>query len=619
MARTGDRSATRAGLARPNPTGIEPFAGFPWAFWALAVVALCNLSYLYLWGLPMIKVVGFAVAAGCCVAVLAGAIKARSLAPGRPAALLLTALATYAAIGALSYGAEPVAHSSVGLPGLLLRSAFYFGLLSAAVLGSRLLIRRSGADFLLKGVLTVLTASCAIVVATPLLRHWWVVWPSRRAFRMSGAFVDPNEAGFVGCITVVAALALLQGPRHRKLALSGATLGVLAALASLSTTACIVLAATWLHHLGSTGLRPWAVVARWAPVAAALGLFVHTARDFKNTKSYIEYHVSPGPAMYCAQVPPSNPGLRRDCTVLQATAGVLVGGSEGRASLNWTDRHPLAHWRGVRMAGEPPRVVSLDLSDMGLSGQIPAELAGLDRLSVLRLNRNRLSGPIPPQLGALARLRFLNLGKNALTGRLPPELGTLPQLSVLIVDNNRLSGPGPWTLDNFEQLSRVRMSGNGWSGDHRFVDPPRTGDFARRASIWRIGARRFLESPFVGHGIGSMLSLSGAPNDRTGTPTSVHNMYLKLAGEAGIVPASFYVLFLLSLLRTRWSPPRSPASAAVVGGGLAMVLYSLAFDHLLHLGAYLFAAGVLAALATADRSPPRPPRSVPRPTRTAHS
>ena len=45
----------------------------------------------------------------------------------------------------------------------------------------------------------------------------------------------------------------------------------------------------------------------------------------------------------------------------------------------------------------------------------------------------------------------------------------------------------------------------------------------------------------------------------------------------------------------------------------------LAFDHLLQVGAYVFATGVLAALATADRSPPRPPISVPRPARTAQS
>lgn len=538
----------------------EPSAGSSWAYWAfwtLAVVVLANLPYLHLRGLPMVKVGGFAVATACCVVVLAGALRARALAPGRPGALLLAAVATYAVVGALSYvGPE--------LTRLLLRPAFYFGLLLAAVLGSRLLIRASGgADRLLTGVLAALAVSCAIVLATPVLRHWWVAWPSRLLFRMSGAFVDPNEAGLVGCLGVVVALALLQDPRRRRFALCGATLGVLAALASLSTTACVVLGATWLYHLGSSGLRPWRVFVRWVPVAAALALFVYAIRDVKNTKSYIEYDVSPGPAMYCPEVSASNPGLGRDCAILREAAGTLTGESAPRrGGLDWTDSRPLAHWRGVRIAGAPPRVVSLDLSDMGLGGRIPAELAGLDHLRLLDLSGNALTGPVP------------------------------------------------WTPENFEGLSR---------------DSARLGPLARRARLWRIGAGQFLESPFVGHGIGSMFSLPGAPHDRTGTPTSVHNTYLKLAGEAGIVPVSLYVLFLASLLRTHWALARCPARAAATGGGLAMVLYSMAFDHLLQLGAYVFAAGMFAALAasgeppprrtsaTAGRSPPGPPRSAPGP------
>lgn len=616
--------AAKAKRTPAGPGGLGPSAGSSWAFWTLAVVALANLPYLYLRGLPMVKVAGFAVAAACCVVVLAGALRARALAPGRPAVLLLAAVAAYAVLGALSY-------AGLELPRLLLRPAFYFGLLLAAVLGSRILIRNRGVDFLLKGVLAALAASCAIVVATPVLRHWWVVWPPRLLFRMSGAFGDPNEAGFVGCVAVVVALALLQSPRHRSFALWGATLGVLAALASLSTTACVVLAATWLYHLGSSGLRPWRIAVRWVPVAAALALFVHAVRDVKNTKSYIEYDVSPGPAMYCGEVPASNPGLRRDCTILQETAGALTGrAAADRVNLDWTDSRPLAHWRGVRIAGEPPRVVSLDLSDMGLNGRIPAELADLDGLSALRLQGNRLSGPIPPQLGALARLRLLDLSGNALTGRVPVELGSLSQLSTLLLSHNRLSGPGPWTLENFEMLSRVQMDGNDWSSSSPFPDAPRLGPLARRARFWRIGAQRFLESPFVGNGIGSMFSLSGAPTDPTGTPSSVHNTYLKLAGEAGIVPVLLYVLFLASLLRTHWALARCPARAAATGGGLAMVLYSMAFDHLLQVGAYVFTAGVLAALAasgepsassaaTADRSPPGPPRSAPGPAGSARS
>ena len=551
----------------------------------------------------MVKVGGLTLVAVACVVVLASAVKEGTIWPGRPAALLLASLATYAVVGGLSLASESPA--AADLPEHLLRPAAYFGLLLATVLGGRCLIRRRGVDFLLQGVLKALIASCAIVVATPLLRHWGAAWPSRLAFRMSGAFADPNEAGFAGCITVVVALALLKSSRRRNLALWGATLGVAAALASLSTTACIVLAAIWLHHLASSGLRPATVVLRWAPAATVLALLVYAVRDVRNTKSYIEYSVSPGPAAYCHELSTSNPGLRRDCTVLQEAAHVLTGeASEGRARLNWTDSRPLARWHGVRISGNPARVVSLDLSHMALSGRIPVELGRLDRLSALRLNRNLLSGPIPPELGALGRLRLLNLGKNTLTGSIPPELGALGELRVLSVHDNRLSGPGPWTLANFERLAEVRANGNDWSGGDRSVDLVQPGDLERRVRLWRLGVHRFLESPWYGAGLGGMYSLAGA-RDAPGTamPTSVHNTFLKLAGEAGIVPVALYVLFLLALARTHRVAPPSPRRAASVGGALALTLYSLAFGHLLQVGAYVFAAGVLAALAGSGNPP----------------
>lgn len=169
---------------------------------------------------------------------------------------------------------------------------------------------------------------------------------------------------------------------------------------------------------------------------------------------------------------------------------------------NWGTDAPLGTWYGVT-TDEQGRVIELDLSDNGLTGSIPPEIARLATLVVLDLSvtdttaasqadrgratrpgrgpdpnpalrldpglgpdparhpdprdgarlaaadagtgtppraREGLTGPIPPLLGALSRLRTLNLGGNSLTGRMPPELAHLGELQNLDLGRNELTG-----------------------------------------------------------------------------------------------------------------------------------------------------------------------------------
>ena len=153
-----------------------------------------------------------------------------------------------------------------------------------------------------------------------------------------------------------------------------------------------------------------------------------------------------------------------------------MGGSGWTHSENWGTDAPLGTWYGVT-TDERSRIIELDLSDNGLTGPVPPELARLATLVVLDLSGNGasaasqldpdnspspgpspgpspdagldatllkpmavpspvarhppahargveegLTGPIPPELGALSKLRTLNLSGNSLTGRIPPEL-----------------------------------------------------------------------------------------------------------------------------------------------------------------------------------------------------
>ncbi len=114
----------------------------------------------------------------------------------------------------------------------------------------------------------------------------------------------------------------------------------------------------------------------------------------------------------------NNPGLVSDCVALLAALDVLAG----TATLNWSTDTPIADWSGVVLDGNPGRVTELQLSGLGLDGEIPTELGSLANLRSLDLSDNQLTGPIPPELGDLVNLQELYLGGNTLTGCVPDGL-----------------------------------------------------------------------------------------------------------------------------------------------------------------------------------------------------
>ena len=104
---------------------------------------------------------------------------------------------------------------------------------------------------------------------------------------------------------------------------------------------------------------------------------------------------------------------------------------------NWLTDATIGEWYGVT-TDDNGRVTSLNLFDMGLSGELPLELGSLFNLETLLLSRNGLSGEIPPELGSLANLYVLNLSENQLSGEVPSELGQLSNLESLVLSYNRL-------------------------------------------------------------------------------------------------------------------------------------------------------------------------------------
>ena len=150
-----------------------------------------------------------------------------------------------------------------------------------------------------------------------------------------------------------------------------------------------------------------------------------------------------------------------------------TGGPNWTDDTNWKSEEPLYRWLGVTTDADG-RVAGLSLPDNELTGPIPAVLADLANLRILRLDGNQFSGPIPPSLGNLANLEELSLrhGPNdfrdredeGLTGAIPAELGNLTSLERLNLSRHDLNGPIPAALGNLINLRDLYLSGNSLTG-----------------------------------------------------------------------------------------------------------------------------------------------------------
>ncbi|WZY89966.1 hypothetical protein YC2023_046701 [Brassica napus] len=70
----------------------------------------------------------------------------------------------------------------------------------------------------------------------------------------------------------------------------------------------------------------------------------------------------------------------------------------------------------------PPQIVSLNLSESGLTGSIALALQNLTQLQELDLSNNNLTGPVPSFLASMKTLSLINLSGNNLNGSVPQAL-----------------------------------------------------------------------------------------------------------------------------------------------------------------------------------------------------
>ncbi|OWM73485.1 DNA damage-repair/toleration protein DRT100 [Punica granatum] len=126
------------------------------------------------------------------------------------------------------------------------------------------------------------------------------------------------------------------------------------------------------------------------------------------------------------------------------------------------------------------RLSSLTIADWkGITGEIPSCIVHLPFLRIIDLIGNRLSGEIPAEIGKLHRLTVLNIADNLITGELPRSLTNLSSLMHLDLRNNRISGPLPRDFGKLRMLSRALLSGNRLTG----LIPSSVADIYRLADL----------------------------------------------------------------------------------------------------------------------------------------
>ncbi|KAK4362691.1 hypothetical protein RND71_017932 [Anisodus tanguticus] len=116
---------------------------------------------------------------------------------------------------------------------------------------------------------------------------------------------------------------------------------------------------------------------------------------------------------------------------------------------------------GVACSAESPR----DRLTMR-QGEVPASLARLTKLRLLRLSVNSLSGEFPPPLYNFSSLELISLSFNNFSGNLRSDLGHyFPNLQRLYLGNCQFIGSIPSSLANASKLLQFDFPENNFTGN----------------------------------------------------------------------------------------------------------------------------------------------------------
>ncbi|XP_042477568.1 LRR receptor-like serine/threonine-protein kinase EFR [Macadamia integrifolia] len=174
--------------------------------------------------------------------------------------------------------------------------------------------------------------------------------------------------------------------------------------------------------------------------------------------------------------------LRLESIIIAVAGGRIVGNETDRLALlefkkrindpyralrSWNDTVHFCNWVGITCGNRhQQRVISLDLGEKGLGGNISPSIGNLTFLHFLNIGNNSFHGQIPQEIGNLIRLREINFNNNTLEGEIPTSLANCTLLRDIHFSRNNLVGNIPVQLfTSLSMLEHISINYNGLTGE----------------------------------------------------------------------------------------------------------------------------------------------------------
>eukprot|EP00252_Welwitschia_mirabilis_P019973 TRINITY_DN477_c0_g1_i1.p1 TRINITY_DN477_c0_g1~~TRINITY_DN477_c0_g1_i1.p1 ORF type:complete len:1023 (+),score=71.02 TRINITY_DN477_c0_g1_i1:971-4039(+) len=132
---------------------------------------------------------------------------------------------------------------------------------------------------------------------------------------------------------------------------------------------------------------------------------------------------------------------------------------------SWSENNSAHYcsWAGIK-CDEAQLIVSLDISNMNISGSLSPQIGHLRSLINVSVAANGFTGPFPSAITNAQGLRLLNISNNIFVGNFPSNFSRLRDLEVLDFYNNNFSGPLPMEITELRNLRHLHLGGNYFSG-----------------------------------------------------------------------------------------------------------------------------------------------------------
>ncbi|KAK7336597.1 hypothetical protein VNO77_17143 [Canavalia gladiata] len=132
---------------------------------------------------------------------------------------------------------------------------------------------------------------------------------------------------------------------------------------------------------------------------------------------------------------------------------------------NTTSSNHYCNWTGITCSTTSSlSVISINLQNLNLSGDISPSICDLPNLSYLNLADNIFNQPIPLHLSQCSSLETLNLSNNLIWGTIPSQISQFTSLRVLDLSRNHIEGNIPESLGSLKNLQMLNMGSNLLSG-----------------------------------------------------------------------------------------------------------------------------------------------------------